>query len=480
MPHASRKSLLLSTFYSALSELSIVLLFLLFILAARYLGTEDFGIFSFALAYAGLFSVINDFGLRYVLLRDVSRDKDSAEIVYGNTIAIQIVFSIVAVSFGVIVMYFFQRTEEVYELMFMMLFAESLRVAKLLFRFVYRAYNRFQLEAKSVFIERVVLLVAGFAVLAVDLGLYWFVLSFVLVRIVDVSISFYLTFKVLKPEFKIELSRIKYLIVESVPFGLVGVCMILMLKIDTVMISIFRGDADVGIYNAATKLVEGLSIVSAVLINVLIPAASKKHDDSQFLSALFGSCTRYIILIAFPLVFLGIQFSNEIILMLYGDDYIASAMVLNILLSGLIFTYMYSIGGAILGAINRQKITFYASLLALAANLISNIILIPALGYVGAAISTVLSSVAFCIFIVANLHFHSIKTISLGNVTWPLFASMIAGVSIYVIEGGFLLSIFVFPLIYIVVLSLLNFWNVREKEFMAKQLFLIKNRFLKY
>ena len=44
---------------------------------ARYLGPEQFGLLSFAIAFVGLFGAIATLGLQGIVVRDIVRDPDS-------------------------------------------------------------------------------------------------------------------------------------------------------------------------------------------------------------------------------------------------------------------------------------------------------------------------------------------------------------------------------------------------------------------
>ncbi len=60
------------------SAITTFALFLLHLVAARYLGVEDFGRFSFAVAFVVLFVPLLDPGLYYLTVRDVERQKHQA------------------------------------------------------------------------------------------------------------------------------------------------------------------------------------------------------------------------------------------------------------------------------------------------------------------------------------------------------------------------------------------------------------------
>ena len=51
---------------------------------ARYLGTEQFGIFSYAIAFAAIFSSIAKLGLDGILVRDLVREPNQRDIYLGT------------------------------------------------------------------------------------------------------------------------------------------------------------------------------------------------------------------------------------------------------------------------------------------------------------------------------------------------------------------------------------------------------------
>ena len=79
-----------SQFISRIVQLAI------FVYLARFLGKNDFGIFSFGLAFAFLFVIIADFGLSTLIVREISRDKKSAPKYLSNSITIKLLLSAIA------------------------------------------------------------------------------------------------------------------------------------------------------------------------------------------------------------------------------------------------------------------------------------------------------------------------------------------------------------------------------------------------
>ena len=79
-----------------LSQLiSYVLAFFYTLYSARYLGTTNFGIISFATAISGLFAIFTDLGLSTLTIREVAKDKSQTGKYLGNHGTIKLLLSII-------------------------------------------------------------------------------------------------------------------------------------------------------------------------------------------------------------------------------------------------------------------------------------------------------------------------------------------------------------------------------------------------
>ncbi len=95
--HRARKNILLK-FVSEVLIRSLAFLFI--VVAARYLGDQDYGHYSLAYFFAGLLTIFSDLGLNTVLIRDVSRDHRLLASYAGNILLIKILFSLVLLFLG--------------------------------------------------------------------------------------------------------------------------------------------------------------------------------------------------------------------------------------------------------------------------------------------------------------------------------------------------------------------------------------------
>jgi O-antigen/teichoic acid export membrane protein len=136
-------------------------------------------------------------------------------------------------------------------------------------------------------------------------------------------------------------------------------------------------------------LTDVASSIPAIITASLFPAIlnAKKDSHSNYLSRIYNmhNILFYISLFIF---LISLFFSKEIIHLLFGEPYAASAPVLTILLFGNIFLTMAIVNYRVLLAENLQIISLYRGGIGAVVNIILNFLLIPRYGIQGAAFAT--------------------------------------------------------------------------------------------
>ena len=83
--------------------ISYVLTFFSTIYIARYLGTDGFGILSFALAFTGMVSIFADMGLNTLVVREVARNKSTTDQFLTNVLVIKTILAVITVLIVILV-----------------------------------------------------------------------------------------------------------------------------------------------------------------------------------------------------------------------------------------------------------------------------------------------------------------------------------------------------------------------------------------
>jgi O-antigen/teichoic acid export membrane protein len=172
---------------------------------------------------------------------------------------------------------------------------------------------------------------------------------------------------------------------------------------DTLLLGFLNKAEVVGWYNAAYKMIMLFVGVASLLQMAFAPFFASQKENRELFKK--GMASFSIILIFLSALVCGTLFlgSNEIIHLLYGDDYQPSASILRLLSMSLFFIYLDTIFLSPLLFTGFQKYYLKASLIGAVSNIILNLILIQKWSYTGAAIATISSN--FIIAVVGAFYF---------------------------------------------------------------------------
>ncbi|WP_424018999.1 oligosaccharide flippase family protein [Halorientalis pallida] len=187
--------------------------------------------------------------------------------------------------------------------------------------------------------------------------------------------------------------RIEELTRYSLPFTVTGVSSFVYRSIDIFLVLYFIGDAATGVYGVAYAAVSFMGMFSTAVNFLGSPIASRLESDGavEDVMAMFRAVVRWLLVASVcALVPLGV-FATDFIDVIYGSKYAAGGTVLTILAVGFAVKNVLSIHNSILEAVGRSKVLSVNSAIAAVTNLGLNLVLIPRMGIVGAAVATTAS-----------------------------------------------------------------------------------------
>lgn len=404
-----------NTIYSAVSEGSNLFLFLVAIIAARYLGDRMFGIFSFALAFVGLFQILPDFGIGYANTIEVARDKTKVKNYFSYSLGLQIFLSFLTFAAIVITINITEKDPNTRVIVYILSIAMLLKAFKTTFRWIFKSLENFSFEALTLTIERFLTLSLCFLVLYMGKGLLNFTYAFTISRIVDITITIIIiSYTCFTPIPKINYALWLDFIKRGFPFVIVGSMITIFFQIDAVMLSFMRTPEEVGWYSASYKIIEMLTAIPRIIAYALLPTLSLLHITSKsHVTKLYHKASKYLIMAALPICAYTLFRSNDIIRVIFGNNYEKSIVSLQVLIISILFMFQSNLGETVLASINRWKLVVYSAGISVTINIILNLILIPKYGYIGSGMATVITEFIyfFCINYSLTKAGHKIKNI---------------------------------------------------------------------
>ena len=161
---------------------------------------------------------------------------------------------------------------------------------------------------------------------------------------------------------------------------------------DTILLGIYRSSADVGVYNAATRMVMLATFVMAPINASFAPRIADlyRRGAETTLRRAYGVATSWIVRLSLPAFILVIVFPDDL-LALFGRAFAAGATVTIVLAVGKLIDAGTGPCGLMLNMSGRPVISMVDNLAALVLNVVLNVWLIPRHGILGSAVAWALS-----------------------------------------------------------------------------------------
>lgn len=361
---------------------------------ARYLGPEQFGLLSFAIAFVSLFGAFVVLGLPSIVVRDIVRDPSRKETTLGTAAALQLASGFL--SYALLMFFiFWLRADDPLAMAIVAILGSMV-----LFKAADVAIYWFESQVQSKYIvvvqngvfiffalSKIVLILIGSSVFAFA----WVALGEAMVAAILMAFLMGRYGEALNT-LEVRWTRAKELLRDSWPLLLSSVAVTIYMKIDQIMLASMKGDEAAGIYSAALRISEIWYFFPVAICASIFPSMleMREHDKGEYykrLQYLFD----IMVWISIVLALFTTLFSTWVVTFLFGHEYVAAGPVLAIHIWGAVFVFLGVASSQWFIAENLQFLSLQRTLIGLIINVFGNIALIPTYGALGAAISTIVS-----------------------------------------------------------------------------------------
>ena len=456
-----------SSWLSISQVITSVCAFLWTIIIARYLGVADYGIVSFAISFNLLLGIIMDIGMSTYVTREIAKHK---ELVYKYTNNIFFVKLILA-----IILFFISGI-----LLFLMGYSNLTILVTLVFTLeaifismtgylnaVFQAFEDLKYQSIGTILN------SGFLLLGIliTISFNWGVLAVAVSYAIAYSIYFsFMLARYIKrfnfPKFELDLSFIKEVIINSVPFGLTNFFYNIYFSIDVVMLSYLAGDYATGLYKSAYNIINVFTTFFIVYQGVFFPVMSKFFQESRdLIKVSYELSVKYLLLLIMPISIGVFFYARPIIDLIYSNQYSLASIPMQILIWTVAFLFVNGAASILLNAVDMERIVTKIYIVAAIFNIVLNLILIPQFSYNGAAIATVLSE----ILITGLTLYYVFKTdykpdfALLKNIIKIVLATIVLGIVFYFTNVSLWLAIPMGLVVYLVAIILFKSIDENDK-----------------
>ena len=417
---------------------------------SRYLGQDGFGYYSTILAFLYFFTVLSDLGLYSISLREISRPGADQEKIASNAFTLRFFGGLLIFSFAPIVVSFFPYPVEIKlgvligAIGFWMMSNQQVLIG------IFQKYLRMDKVSLAEFLSRLVQLLFVVFFIFKNLGFLFIISSVSIASFVSFFLTFIFARKYIKISLKFDFIFWEKLLKESLPLGAAVIFTMIYFKIDTLMLSVMKPAADVGIYNLAYKFMESLLFFPAMFVGLVMPIMSKyAFLSKEKFNEIVQQSLEILLIFIIPLVIGTLFLSDRIIILISGPEFILSSQVLNILVFAMGIIFLAVLFSNMLISIEKQKFLAYIYGFGAVFNFGANLYFIPRFSYYGAAYTTVLTELIvtlLMIFVLSRL-LDEMPSFKL-SFKYIISALVMAGFLYYFSDLNLFLSVFLSVLIY--------------------------------
>ena len=372
--------------------------FLITVVVARYLGPEDFGVFSYVISLVGLFAVAGHMGLAGLVVREIVSKPSDRGLILGTTFILKLTGMAIGYLALLVYGYYYEGIESVE------FFLIAILGSTLLLRSVDTIDYWFQsfVQAKYVSISNLIgLFSSSIAKLLFVFGgfsLAYFVLANVLQVVILglVLLFFYITKSDLRiREWSFSWVKVKKLLGQGWLIYLGSIFAIINLKMDQVMLKWYQGAEQVGIYAVAAQISEAWYFIPTAIVASFFPKfielREKNNEQYQVrLQQLFDILFLLALTVAVIVTFGG----GLLINIFFGEQYEASAGILVVHIWAAIFIFMRALFSRWILMEDALVFSLITQGFGAVVNVILNYFWIQEYGALGAAYATLLSYAA--------------------------------------------------------------------------------------
>jgi O-antigen/teichoic acid export membrane protein len=466
-----RNSVLLFLFHAFTKSMA----FVSFILLAKYLGTQLFGVFNYAFALTALFIPLCDLGMDTYLMREVPRLREAeaakqlGAVLTWKGMLTFLVFVLISITTGILDGFWSER-------FFMVVLAgliTLLRTYWTTFASFFRAVNNVGFETGMLSLARI----AEFAVIVTsisfDVGLLSLLAVMTIVNIAFVSVTHILVrSRFTLPALMNDVQHMLSMLRGGLPFALATIFASIYFNFDTVLISKFVGDDAAGIYRAAYNLIFPLTMFGLAITGAVFPFASQNYRTRRSdVERVVRQSIVQLLMISLPIAIVTTLLAQEIVRFLFGPEFSATTGCLMILVWFLPVAFLTNFFSNTLGAIDEQAYVLKVTIFSAVFNVVANLVLVPRYAQTGASVVTVLTALIGFLLLIVKMG----KRIA-APIPWaPLARVVVAGLMMLPLllwKPGFHVVILLFAsvMIYLAALFLLRALTVTDVRVLLSSL----------
>jgi PST family polysaccharide transporter len=362
---------------------------------ARYLGPEQYGKLAYVITFLAIFQAFSLLGLDSIVVRNIAQSPTDANQILGTTLRVRLVAATLSFVVACTSIYFiYPKKIEFQLLVFLVGFGIIFQTADIV-----DLWFQSQSQSRRTVITKAIsyaIAAAVKVVLIFQSAPLWLFAAAIGGETALSAIGLYISYKkypVIK-SWVWDSSLAKKMLRESFPLLISGISIIIYMKSSQLIINERLGSTAVGIYATAQMLSELWYFLPLTLAISVAPILARKKTESE--KSYNNALQNIFVLMWFISISISVGisiFSELIVTILFGEEYLTAASVLSIHIFTLIPVCIGVTQSLWLINENKSYLALYQSMAGAISSLGLNVFLISKYGIEGGAFATIISQI---------------------------------------------------------------------------------------
>lgn len=353
---------------------------------ARFLGPSQFGELAYVISFIAFFQVIANLEADGFVVRDIAQGQGEASVILGTALWLRLVFGTCSWFLATAIMFMLHPQDH------QLVMLTAIVGATLVFQAsdTVDLWFQSQSQSKRTVVAKLVAYLFSNGVKVVLLVCKAPLIAFAGVMCLDCAVSalglviayrHYPTNK----RWEASLGQSTKLLKLCWPFIFSGLMITVFMRVDQIMLKEMLGEKELGIFVAAITLSNLWTVIPAILVTSLAPYVARKmvEGEEPYREAM-ATIFRFFAIVALLGAIMTSVASTWIISLLYGDQYLLSAIVLRIHVFSNLFVFIGIAQHLWMINKNANFVTMFCTFIAAVVGITSNALLIRQFGVLGA------------------------------------------------------------------------------------------------
>lgn len=376
-------------------------------------GTAVYGTYFPLFNLVLIFQIFLDLGIENFTRKEIGQNPERTSQLLSKFLVIKIALITIFVILFSAIGYFLPHDIKEWRLLVLLIINQSLASLILYFRANMGGLHLFKAESLTSVLDRLVMILICGTLLILPLTkdrfkIEWFVMAQTVAYLITLSFSLFLVLRNAKNvKLRLNLKTYVPILIQLKPYALLVLLMAFYYRVDSIFLRYMLPDGreQAGIYAHGFRILDFMSNYALIFSFILLPTFAQLIKKKQNISPLLRLSVISLIIPATALL-IGISFYRvDVFQLLYPQSSILSAntfLILTISFIGICFSYTF---GALLTANGNLKELNKMAIIAVIISSLLNILLIPKLEVLGAAIanaSSQLFTIAYHILVASK------------------------------------------------------------------------------